>query len=34
MAAFELRKNKPLDEVDMKRLELAYERIREAVDYE
>jgi hypothetical protein len=34
MAAFELRKNKPLDDTDMKRLELAYERIREAIDYE
>lgn len=34
MAAYELRKNKPLDDVDMKRLELAYERIREAIDYE
>lgn len=34
MAAYELRKNKLLDEVDMKRLELAYERIREAIDYE
>lgn len=34
IAAYELRKNKPLDDVDMKRLELAYERIREAIDYE
>lgn len=34
LAAYELRKNKPLDDTDMKRLELAYERIREAVDYE
>jgi hypothetical protein len=34
MAAYELRKNKPLDDTDMKRLELAYERIREAIDYE
>lgn len=34
MAAYELQKNKPLDETDMERLKLAYERIREAVDYE
>lgn len=34
MASYELRRNKSLDEIDMKRLELAYERIREAIDYE
>jgi hypothetical protein len=34
LAAFELKKNKPLDETDLQRLQLAYERIREAVDYE
>jgi len=34
LAAFELKKNKELDETDLQRLQLAYERIREAVDYE
>lgn len=34
LAAFELKQNKPLDETDLQRLQLAYERIREAVDYE
>lgn len=34
MAAFELRKNKPLNEQDMNRLILAYERIKEGVSYE
>jgi hypothetical protein len=34
MASYELRRNKSLDEIDMKRLELAYERIKEAIDYE
>jgi hypothetical protein len=34
LAAFELKKNKSLDETDLQRLQLAYERIREAVDYE
>jgi len=34
MASYELRRNKSLEEIDMKRLELAYERIREAIDYE
>ena len=34
MAAYDLRKNKPMDESDLERLEVAYERIREAIDYE
>lgn len=33
-AAFELRKNKPMTEADLERLQVAYERIREAIDYE
>jgi hypothetical protein len=34
MAAFELKKNKELEPSDLERLEVAYERIREAIDYE
>jgi hypothetical protein len=34
MASYELKNNKPLNEIDLKRLELAYERIKEATNYE